>query len=621
MLAVRFWVFPCTLILCNALYSASPNDSEAKTIADSRGLLKDALLAEADGDLVTRDRLLNEAIRVDDKFDLALWQLGFIKLEDGKWCSVEKCLAEKLSAPGQILSNYESMRSTISDTIDGHWELAIWCLRNNLFDQRRAHAQRVLQFNSDHPGARLMLGFQRVSGQWVSSEQLRQFEVRDRLVRKALDTYGRQLTELARQFRAHKEQVRADARERLLKINDIAAIAPVEAIIGAINSDAAQATLLWLNKFVDPEATQSIARFALFHPLIEVQQGAAAHLKNRPLHDYVPELLQSLSSPVATLSVPVVGPNGTLAGFRQAFAQERQGQTDVTVLDTRLIVGNSRPRNVALSLAMVGGRNENELERATAFEAILRANERASQNSAAAQAENTDILVRNRRIARLLSEIADQEFSGEPREMWNWWDSVNETEHQSVKLPKMRYASTSLTSRDYTELAALNAALVSRSAMSNECFARGTLVATRKGMKAIESLRVGDLVLSRDISTGELSWKPVIQTTTRPPRVVYDISLDGEKLRCTGGHLFWVSGKGWTKASQLKPGDILHCASQPVVALKVDQLPEEQTFNLAVDRTQTYFVGKQLVLSHDVTDRLPTHFKVPGLSPISFDSH
>jgi len=133
-------------------------------------------------------------------------------------------------------------------------------------------------------------------------------------------------------------------------------------------------------------------------------------------------------------------------------------------------------------------------------------------------------------------------------------------------------------------------------------------------MLPIESLRVGDLVLSRDIPTGELSWKPIVRTTTRPPRPTFEIGLGVEKLFCTGGHLFWVSGKGWIKASQLKPGDILHAAAQPVVVMNVKQQPEAQTFNLAIDQTQTYFVGEQMIMSHDVTDRISTHLKVPGLS-------
>ena len=44
----------------------------------------------------------------------------------------------------------------------------------------------------------------------------------------------------------------------------------------------------------------------------------------------------------------------------------------------------------------------------------------------------------------------------------------------------------------------------------------GTLVWTASGPVAVEKVQRGDLVLSQDVDTGELSFKPVLRTTTRP---------------------------------------------------------------------------------------------------------
>ncbi|MBP6012311.1 MAG: Hint domain-containing protein [Alphaproteobacteria bacterium] len=41
------------------------------------------------------------------------------------------------------------------------------------------------------------------------------------------------------------------------------------------------------------------------------------------------------------------------------------------------------------------------------------------------------------------------------------------------------------------------------------CFAAGTLVDTDKGLRAIETIKVGDLVLSRSDVTGQTAYKPV----------------------------------------------------------------------------------------------------------------
>ena len=41
------------------------------------------------------------------------------------------------------------------------------------------------------------------------------------------------------------------------------------------------------------------------------------------------------------------------------------------------------------------------------------------------------------------------------------------------------------------------------------CFAAGTLVLTDDGLRAIETIEVGDVVASRNETTGELTWQPV----------------------------------------------------------------------------------------------------------------
>ncbi len=128
------------------------------------------------------------------------------------------------------------------------------------------------------------------------------------------------------------------------------------------------------------------------------------------------------------------------------------------------------------------------------------------------------------------------------------------------------------------------------------------------GPKPIETILPGDLVLNRDLTTGALRWKPVLKATTRPPAATIAITLEEttsapETFRCSTGHLFWVSGKGWKKASELKENDILHGAKTPVRIARVEEQPIAQTFNLEVADAPNYFVGRNMILSHDVTPR------------------
>ena len=47
-------------------------------------------------------------------------------------------------------------------------------------------------------------------------------------------------------------------------------------------------------------------------------------------------------------------------------------------------------------------------------------------------------------------------------------------------------------------------------AVQKQCFVAGTLIHTKDGLKAIEDIQIGDLVLSKDDQTGEVAYKPVV---------------------------------------------------------------------------------------------------------------
>src|SRR6185312_6925866 len=90
------------------------------------------------------------------------------------------------------------------------------------------------------------------------------------------------------------------------------------------------------------------------------------------------------------------------------------------------------------------------------------------------------------------------------------------------------------------------------------CFVPGTIVWTITGKMPIEDVHVGDLVLSQNVETGELAYKPVAHVTKGPPFPLVEIHVGQQTIRSTYGHLFWVSGTGWRMAKELKVGDRLH---------------------------------------------------------------
>lgn len=93
------------------------------------------------------------------------------------------------------------------------------------------------------------------------------------------------------------------------------------------------------------------------------------------------------------------------------------------------------------------------------------------------------------------------------------------------------------------------------------------------------------------------------------------VTTPGGTVRGTGGHTFWVVGEGWIKLRDVKPGQRFHTVTGAVKIERLEKTGKAKTYNLVVDASHTYFVGKDLLLSHDVTFAEPTDAVVPGLSP------
>jgi Pretoxin HINT domain len=101
-----------------------------------------------------------------------------------------------------------------------------------------------------------------------------------------------------------------------------------------------------------------------------------------------------------------------------------------------------------------------------------------------------------------------------------------------------------------------------RSFEAEACFAAGTLVHTKEGLKPIELIQVGDWVLSKHESgEGERDYKRVTKTFVHEDREVISIGVGGKqadgqnyysRLFVTPEHPIWVRGKGWKEAAKVK---------------------------------------------------------------------
>ncbi len=89
----------------------------------------------------------------------------------GGQITLDERLVERVYEPTPEEIEYEKLRPTYPDTVEGHWALADWCLQNRLLEKRRSHLQRVIELSPDHEEARLALGYRRVQGHWLTRDE------------------------------------------------------------------------------------------------------------------------------------------------------------------------------------------------------------------------------------------------------------------------------------------------------------------------------------------------------------------------------------------------------------------------------------------------------------------
>jgi hypothetical protein len=353
----------------------------------------------------------------------------------------------------------------------------------------------------------------------------------------------------------------------------------------------------------------------VFSNFFSVRDAAAAALKRRPLHEFVPQLLAGLVAPIKsqyqinwdlsgkislTHALFQEGQSGNLLLVSHGLAIPRFDVQSVVKNDTVRVNPPEKAQSTVTSY--VTGKS-----RAQAFrEEIGKVSDFAAAREAHVRSINYGAEISNDRIFEVLKRSTGQKLEHEPLTWWKWWQGYNE---YYWPRPTKSYYETG--AREYYAQQVYFTHITGTRNYS--CFLAGTPVRTETGTVKIESIQPGDRVLAQDQDTGELAYKVVLTTTLRPPAEMLKITGGGEEIVTTLGHPFWVSGHGWKMAKQLQEGDLLHSLGGAVKVEKIAPAGQERAHNLVVDDFNTYFVGQAGLLVHDNEFRKPTRAIVPGL--------
>jgi hypothetical protein len=226
---------------------------------------------------------------------------------------------------------------------------------------------------------------------------------------------------------------------------------------------------------------------------------------------------------------------------------------------------------------------------------------------------NLNVRIANDQVAGVLNGATRQALPSDRRAWTTWW------------VDQIGYASTS---SDWTSKSSIveNVAIdyqppvmpdgAARQVVGygrHSCFAAGTPVRTVAGLRAIETLQVGDQVLTQDASNGALGYKPVLVVHRNPPNSTLRVKLQGQSIVATRFHRFWVAGQGWVMARDLKAGDPIRTLGGVAAIESIEADAVQPVFNLDVADAADYFAGGAVALVHDNT--LPDPRLVPFDAP------
>lgn len=233
------------------------------------------------------------------------------------------------------------------------------------------------------------------------------------------------------------------------------------------------------------------------------------------------------------------------------------------------------------------------------------AQEQLQQDTQTLQQYNDSVKPMNDRAVGVLTEVSDADL-GTDREGWKgWWvnqvgyayfaqkydDKPTYVDNVPIPVPLLTQVTPVATYRRAS------------------CFGAGTPVHTLTGVRAIETLEVGDVVLTQDTNTGSLGYKPVVVVHHNPPSKTFNITLENTTVVSTPFHRFWKAGKGWVMARDLTRGDAIRTLNGLARVTAIGDGSVQKVYNLDVADTASFFVGDGGVLVHD--NSLPS----PALQP------